>query len=114
MTEITEANFEKEVLESELPVFACFTKSLCQTCFWICLLADEMERQYEGSVKFVKMDIGKNNRIAEKYHIIAVPAILAFKGSQLAKKLLGFQRRRSLGILINSLIEEVTGSPAKR
>jgi thioredoxin 1 len=113
MTEITETDFKKEVLESELPVLACFTARWCQTCFPTCLLADELEKYYEGDVKFVKLDVEKSNGIVEKYHIVAVPTILIFKDSQLAKRLLGFQRQRPLRTLINSLIEKAADSPAE-
>jgi len=103
MIEITERDFDKEVLECKLPVFACFTTKWCHSCYPTCLFADELVKEYDGSVKFVRLDTEKSPEITERYHVIVVPTILLFKDSQPVKKLLGFQDRSSLGSLLNSV-----------
>ena len=114
MIEITDRDFDKEVLECKLPVFTCFTARWCHSCFPTCLFADELVKEYEGSVKFVRVDMEKSNGIAEMYHIIAVPTILIFKDSQPVKKLLGFQERRSLRALLNSVTNESDRLPQQK
>jgi thioredoxin 1 len=96
MIEVTERDFDKEVLECELPVFACFTARWCHTCYPTCLFADELVKEYEGSVKFVRVDTEGSPEASARYRITVVPTILLFKGSQPVKKLLGFQKRGSL------------------
>jgi thioredoxin 1 len=103
MIEINERDFEREVLECQIPVFACFTAQWCASCYPTCLLADELFNKYEGRVKFVKVDVEKIPHVSAWYHITAVPTILIFKDSQPAKKLLGFQQRRSLRALLDSV-----------
>jgi thioredoxin 1 len=103
MVEITERNFDNEVLECELPVFACFTTQWCHSCYPTCLFADQLVREYDGHVKFVKLDTEKCSNIAERYHVIAVPTILIFQNAQPVKKLLGFQDRGSLRPLLDSV-----------
>lgn len=106
MIEITERDFNKEVLECELPVFACFTARWCHTCFPTCLVATELTEEYNGRVKFVRVDIKESPEVVEKYHITAVPTILIFKDSQTAKKLLSFQDHIYLRSVLDSVVAE--------
>jgi thioredoxin 1 len=104
MIEITERNFDKEVLECKLPVFACFTTLTCHNCYPTCLIADQLAKEYDESVKFVKLNSEKSLGIAEKYHVIAVPTILIFKNAKEVNRLLGFQDISTL----KSLLDNVT------
>ena len=106
MKEIADRDFDKEVLECELPVFACFTTEWCHSCYPLCLFADQLVKEYDGSVKFVRLDKEKSLKIAERYHVITVPTILLFKDSQMVKKVLGIQERASLRKMLSSLIGE--------
>ena len=106
MMEIIDRDFDSEVLECELPVFACFTTKWCHSCYPTCLFAEELAKNYDGRVKFVKEDIEKSPEIAERYHVIAVPTILLFQDSQLIRRLVGFQERSSLRALLNSATAE--------
>jgi len=106
MIEITERDFDKEALECELPVFACFTTQWCHSCYPTCLFADQLVGEYDGRVKFVRLNKEKSPQIAERYHVIAVPTILIFQNAQPVKKLIGFQDRGSL----RSLLDSVTGT----
>ena len=106
MTEITERNFDKEVLECQLPVFACFITRWCRSCYATCLFADQLVEKYDGRVKFVKVDVGEIPHVIAGYRISAVPTILIFKDSQPVKKLLGFQNRSSLRRLLSSVTDE--------
>lgn len=109
MIDITDRNFDKEVLECELPVFACFTARWCHTCYPTCLFADELVKEYEGSVKFVRVDTEGSPDTSARYRITVVPTILLFKDSQPVKKLLGFQNRESLKRLLGDAIAKEPG-----
>ena len=113
MTEITERDFEKEVLKCKLPVFTCFTTKWCHACYPTCLVGDELANEYQGRVKFVKVDVGGIPHVSAGYRIIAVPTIFIFKDSKPVKTRLGLQDRRSLRALLNGVTNEVTGSPAE-
>lgn len=103
MKEITDHDFDREVLECKLPVFTCFTTQWCHTCYPTCLFADELAKEYEDIVKFVRVDIEESPEVAERYRIIAVPTVILFQNSQPVKKLLGFQDRFSLGNALSSV-----------
>ena len=102
--EITKRNFDKEVLECKLAVFACFTTEWCHSCYPMCLFADKLSQEYDGCIKFFRLDTEKNPEIAEKYHVIAVPNIFIFQNAQPVMKLPGFQNQSSIRKALNSVI----------
>jgi len=104
LTEVTEQNFDEEVLNSDLPVFACFTASWCSSCFPTCFVADRLANRYEGQIKFVRIDNEKIPEISDKYHITVVPSIILFQGFQMIKKLLGYQKESALRDLLDTLL----------
>ncbi|HEY79253.1 MAG TPA: thioredoxin [Dehalococcoidia bacterium] len=106
MMYVTDRDFDKEVLDCKLPVFACFTAHWCHTCYPTCLFADQLVEKYDGRVRFVRVDIEKSSEIAERYHIIPVPTILLFQDSQPVKKLVGFHELKSLRALLNGATAE--------
>ena len=103
LTEVTEQNFDQEVLNSNLPVFACFTTSWCRACFPTCFVADKLVNQYEGQVKFARIDKEKAPEISDEYHITVVPSIILFQDYQMIKKLLGYQKEGALRNLLDAL-----------
>jgi len=106
LTEVTEQNFDEEVLNSDLPVFACFTASWCSSCFPTCFVADELSGEYNGKIKFVRVDMEESPGVIERYRVTAVPTILIFKNSQPVKKILGFQESASLKSALDSVRAE--------
>jgi thioredoxin 1 len=114
MIEINERDFDKEVLGCRLPVFTCFTTKWCHSCYPTCLFGDELANEYEGRVKFVKVDVEEIPHISAGYRIMAVPTIMIFKDAEPVKTLLGIQDRRSLRALLNSVTNESDRSPGRR
>ncbi len=104
MIEITGRNFDNEVLKSELPVFACFTASPCGSCFALCLITEDLTEEYEGKIKFVKIDVEKEPDLAARYNILPLPAILLFQQGEPLKKLGEFQSEAYLRNSLNALI----------
>ena len=105
MIEITERDFDKEVLECDLSVFTCFTTQWCGHCFPTCLVADELINRYDGRLKFVRIDKEKAPEISDEYHITVVPSIIIFEDSRIIKKLVGYQDKLFLRDLLDSLLE---------
>ena len=101
---ITDQNFDNEVLESALLVFACFTAPWCHTCYPACLIAGELAEKYDGKIKFVRVDAERSPEISARYHIRALPTIIIFQDAQPVKTLLGYQEPGSLKYLLGSLL----------
>jgi len=107
LTEVTEQNFEEEVLNSDILVFACFTTSWCRACFPTCFVADELANRYEGRIKFVRIDKEKVPRMSAEYNITVIPSIILFQDSQITKKLLGYQEKMALRDILDALLAGV-------
>ncbi len=104
IAEVTGQDFDREVLESKLPVFACFTTLQCGSCFALCLVVEDLAREYEGRIKFVKVDIEKEPELAARFHILPLPAVLLFRRAEPVKKLLGFHYKGPLRNLLDELV----------
>jgi thioredoxin 1 len=89
--EITEKNFEQEVLESEIPVMVDFWGSWCMPCKVMEPLIDELEGEYEGRVKVCKMNADRNRITPGKYNIAGVPTFILFKNGKEIGRLVGAQ-----------------------
>ncbi|MBN1375681.1 MAG: thiol reductase thioredoxin [Dehalococcoidia bacterium] len=105
--EIKDEDFNGEVLKCKLPVLACFTAEWCRSCYPTCLIADELAKRYEGSVKFVKINVDRSPEVSTRFRITTMPTILVFSNSQLLEKRIGFQER---GVL-KRLLDNVTSLP---
>jgi thioredoxin 1 len=107
MLDVNDRDFNREVLECQLPVFACFATSWCGHCFPTCLVADELVERYDGKVKFVRIDKEKAPETSDEYNVTVVPSIILFQDSQIINKLLGYQDKADLKNLLDSLLAEL-------
>lgn len=90
LLEITQANFEDEVLKANLPVLLIFKSVWCPTCKRLIPVLEELSDELKDKIKFAKVDVVSNKSIAAQYSILSVPATLIFKSGQMAKQLNGF------------------------
>ncbi|MBW4517346.1 MAG: thioredoxin [Timaviella obliquedivisa GSE-PSE-MK23-08B] len=80
VAQVTDANFQQEVLSSEIPVLVDFWAPWCGPCRMVAPSVDEVSVQYEGQLKVVKLNTDENPGIASEYGIRSIPALLIFKG----------------------------------
>ena len=87
---ITSANFESEVLQSDMPVLVDFWASWCGPCKMLAPTISEIASEYEGKVKVGKVNIDDDTAIAIKYGIVSIPTVVLFKNGEVADKSVGF------------------------
>jgi thioredoxin 1 len=87
--EITDANFAKEVEQSDVPVLVDFWAVWCGPCRMIAPIVEELAGEFQGKAKIGKLDVDNNPGVATKFGIRSIPTILIFKGGQLADQIVG-------------------------
>ncbi len=89
LTEVTDQNFDSEVLKSDLPVLVDFWAPWCGPCRLISPIVEELSKEYEGKLKVVKVNTDDNPDTATNYHISGIPSLLLFKDGQVADQKVG-------------------------
>ncbi|MBX3354283.1 MAG: thioredoxin [Phycisphaeraceae bacterium] len=100
----TDANFDKEVLQSNVPVLVDFWAEWCGPCRAIAPSIDEIAQEFEGRAKVGKLDIDSNQQIALKFGIQSIPTLLIFKGGQVAQKLVGGRPKKQIADAVASVL----------
>ena len=101
ITEITQQNFEDEVLGSSVPVLVDFWATWCGPCRMLSPVVDELAEKYEGKVKFGKINVDEQPRLAMNYGVESIPTLLLFKDGRAVDK--------SIGVVPKSSIEQMLG-----
>jgi thioredoxin 1 len=104
LAEITDDNFEAEVLNSDKPVVIDFWAEWCAPCKQIAPIIKDLADQYADQVKVVKMDIDANPATPGKYGIRAIPTILAFKDGEVVEQLQGARPKADFEQQIKNLL----------
>jgi len=102
--EITDANFEQEVLKSSKPVLVDFWATWCGPCRAIAPSIEELAKEYEGRAVVGKMDVDANDQIPAKYGIRNIPTVLFFKNGELADKMVGGAPKSSFEDKLKALL----------
>ncbi len=87
--EITDANFEELVVNSDKPVMLDFWAVWCGPCRMIAPIVEEMSGEYEGKAVIGKVDVDSNPNVAMKYGIRNIPTVLFVKNGEVADKQVG-------------------------
>ena len=104
-TTLTDANFQKEVLENSQPVLVDFWADWCGPCHMVAPAIEELATDFEGRAKVGKLDVDANGKIAGQYGIRSIPAILLFKDGQVVDQVLGVAPKSELTNKLNDLIQ---------
>lgn len=105
--ELTDANFEQEVIKSEIPVLVDFWAVWCGPCKMIAPIVNELAFEYTGKVKVGKLDIDNNQQVAMKYGIRSIPTLLIFKDGKIVDQIIGAVPKATIAAKINSHVKEV-------
>lgn len=103
--ELTDTNFETEVLKSEIPTLVDFWAVWCGPCKQIAPVVDALADEYQGRFKVAKMDVDHHQIVPQQYGVRSIPTLLIFKGGKVVKQLIGAMPRSKLEAELQKVLE---------
>ena len=100
VTELNKDNFEKEVMEANVPVLIDFWASWCGPCRMMSPVIDQIAEEMGEKLKVCKVNVDENHELAEKYEIMTIPAFIVIKNGAEAGRTIGVQPKEDILNLI--------------
>ncbi|MBI2268577.1 MAG: thioredoxin [Candidatus Blackburnbacteria bacterium] len=98
---IDDNNFDKEVLESKVPVLVDYAAEWCGPCRLAGPVLDELAKEYEGKVKIVKIDVDQSPKTPANFGVMSIPTTILFKNGKEIGRQVGFGGKKPFEELIN-------------
>ena len=105
MKNISKEQWEQEVINSDKPVFVDFWATWCGPCSMVAPIVEELSKEYEGKVNFVKVDVDQNKELASKYNIFSIPTLAIFRNGKIISQIAGAASKESIRNYIDKNIQ---------
>ena len=86
---VTDSTFDEEVIKSEVPVLVDFWADWCAPCKMIAPIVEDLAEEYDGKVKFAKMDVDSNPKTPMTFGIRGIPTLIVFNGGSAVDQIVG-------------------------
>jgi thioredoxin 1 len=96
VTEVTDNNFQAEVLESEVPVLVDFWAPWCGPCRMVAPVVEEIAKEKGDALKVVKLNTDDNQQTSIRYNVLSIPTLIVFRNGQEAKRVTGAYPKKRL------------------
>ncbi len=104
VTDITDDDFEKEVLQSSQPVMIDLWAPWCGPCRMIGPIVDNLSEKYDGKVRVLRLNIDENPLTPTKYHVMSIPTLLFFKNGEAVDTVVGAVPERTIAPKMDALL----------
>ncbi len=96
LSEVTDSDFDDEVIRSGIPVLVDFWAEWCAPCRMVAPVLEELAAEFSGRLKVVKLNVDANRETATKYDIMSIPTVILFKKGEIIKQVVGALPKESL------------------
>jgi thioredoxin 1 len=102
--EVSDQSFDAEVLQSPVPVLIDFWAPWCAPCRAIAPVVEELAREYQGRIKFVKLNVDDNPQTPTRYGVRGIPNLILFQGGNVREQIVGAVPKKRLVDAITQLV----------
>ena len=102
--EYSTTDFKSEVVESDTPVLVDFWAEWCGPCKVIAPVVEELANDYEGKIKFGKVNVDDHNMIASEYGVRSIPTLLVFKNGSVVNQIVGAVPKEKITAILDKVI----------
>ncbi len=98
------ADFQTQVLESDVPVLVDFWAPWCGPCKMLTPIIEELAQEYDGRAKIVKVNVDDNQQLAMQFSIRSIPTVMVFKDGEPAASMVGMQPKDALAKALDAAL----------
>jgi thioredoxin 1 len=105
IVEVTDQNFQEEVIESDLPTEVDFWAPWCGPCKMVIPIYERLSEEYEGRFKFCMINVDENQRTATKYQIMSIPMQMFFSDGEKVDEILGAVPEHTIRTMVEDILK---------
>jgi thioredoxin 1 len=106
--EVSDGTFEKEVLQSEVPVLVDFWAAWCAPCRMIAPVVEAVADEHQGNAVVVKLNVDENPSTSQRYGIKGIPTLILFRGGKEEERVVGATSKEALSRLLGKHVAQVS------
>jgi len=107
LTHTTDETFDHDVLQSDIPVLLDFWAEWCGPCRMVGPVVEELSGDYDGKIKFVKVNVDEANALASKYNVFSIPTLMIFNKGEIVAQQVGAASKEAYKNMIDKAIENL-------
>jgi len=107
---VTDKTFKTEVLESDVPVLVDFWAAWCGPCLMIAPAVEQLDNEYEGKAKVVKLNVDENQYVSGQFGIRSIPTLLIFHKGRVVDQVIGAVPKKKLAAHLDKVIENAASA----